>query len=280
MVDGLQAMITQAGQTFSAIKDKAQWEWVDHSHLLRKLLREFRDGDPAKALRRAISITPSDGPATPTRAGHLPWMRAIYNLGDLLRLRPPGRGEAYAVLPAEPNLVEVLAQEYRKAARRAAEQGDFRRAAYIYGFLLRDDRKAAGVLQRGGLHHDAALLYLKKLNDLAAAAQAFEAAGEVDRAIELYRQTARHEAAGDLLPGSAKRMPRSLNMWPPRRYFLARYLPTTSRPGGCGYKKAASPIWPSNSFGPAGPDGPTQTRRSAPSSWRGFTQSGVRWSRS
>ena len=115
-------------------------------------------------------------------------MQAIYNLGDLLRLRPPGRGEANAVLPAEPDLIEALAQEYRKAAQRAAEQGDFRRAAYIYGFLLRDDRKAAGVLQRGGLHHDAAMLYLKKLNDLAAAAQAFEAAGEVDRAIELYRQ--------------------------------------------------------------------------------------------
>ena len=93
----------------------------------------------------------------------------------------------------------MLAQEYRKAAQRAAEQGDFRRAAYIHGFLLRDDRKAAGVLQRGGLHHDAAMLYLKKLNDPAAAAQAFEAAGEVDRAIELYRQTGRHEAAGDLL---------------------------------------------------------------------------------
>ena len=40
---------------------------------------------------------------------------------------------------------------------------------------------------------------MKKLNDPAAAAQAFEAAGEVDRAIELYRQTVMHEAAGDLL---------------------------------------------------------------------------------
>ena len=40
-----------------------------------------------------------------------------------------------------------MAQEYRKAAERAVEQGDFRRAAYIYGYLLRDDRTAARVLR-------------------------------------------------------------------------------------------------------------------------------------
>ncbi len=103
------------------------------------------------------------------------------------------------MLPAEPSLTYALAQEYRKAAERAVEQGDFRRAAYIYGYLLRDDRTAARVLQRGGLHYDAAMIYLKKMNDPVAAARAFEAAGEVDRAIELYRQSAMHEAAGDLL---------------------------------------------------------------------------------
>jgi tetratricopeptide (TPR) repeat protein len=199
VVYGVMALFARAGQTLSGLKDKAQWEWVDHSHLLRQLLREFRDGDPAKALRRAMPITRPDEPAVPTRLAKLPWARAIYNLGDLLRPRHPGRGEVNSVLPAEPNLMYVLAQEYRKAAQRAAELGDFRRAAYIHGFLLRDDRQAAGALQRGGLHHDAAILYMKKLNDLTAAAQAFEAAGEVDRAIALYRQMARHEAAGDLL---------------------------------------------------------------------------------
>ena len=56
------------------LKDKAQWEWVDHSHLLRKLLREFRDGDPAKALRRAVPITPPDEPFVPTRLARLPWI--------------------------------------------------------------------------------------------------------------------------------------------------------------------------------------------------------------
>ena len=54
-------------------------------------------------------------------------------------------------------------------------------------------------MQRGGLHQDAAILYLRKLNDKAAAAQAFEAAGAIDQAVALYGELGRHEAAGDLL---------------------------------------------------------------------------------
>jgi tetratricopeptide (TPR) repeat protein len=89
--------------------------------------------------------------------------------------------------------------EYRKAAEAAARRGDFRRAAYIYGILLQDDRMAATALERAGLHHDAAVLYANKLNDQAAAARAFDAAGEFDRALKLYRGLLQHEPAGDLL---------------------------------------------------------------------------------
>ncbi len=95
--------------------------------------------------------------------------------------------------------MDELTREYRKAAEHSIRQGDFRRAAYIYGKLLGEDRMAAQALQRGGLHRDAAILYLKKVNDPAAAAKAFEAAGAADRAIELYRQLGQHTAAGDLL---------------------------------------------------------------------------------
>ena len=94
-------------------------------------------------------------------------------------------------------MLNELSQEYRKAADLAARRGDFRRAAYIHGILLRDDRMAARCLQRGGLHRDAATIFLNN-DDPAAAAQAFEAAGDVDRAIALYRQIGQHESAGDL----------------------------------------------------------------------------------
>ena len=190
------------GEAISALREKIQWDWVDHSSLLKKLVREFREGDKALALRRAIPIVrPGDGltPFIPVRANWLPWRRPVYSLSELLRR--PGRGEAIPVRVARDQVIRELMDEYRKAAEQAIKQGDFRRAAYIYGVLLQDDRLAASALARGGLHHDAAVIYASKLNDRAAAAQAFEAAGEFDRALELYKQLGQHERAGDLLRG-------------------------------------------------------------------------------
>jgi tetratricopeptide (TPR) repeat protein len=201
-VQGLAAsfrgLMDRAGAGFSALREKLQWEWVDHSSLVRKLLHEFREGDPSRALRHAFSMAPVDARHRQVGWGNrLPWSRAIYSLLDLLS--GPGRGQPIGVWRARSDLVDELSREYRKAAEQAIRQGDFRRAAYIHGKLLGDDRMAAHTLQRGGLHRDAAILYLKKLNDPVAAATAFEAAGAADRAIALYRQLGRHDAAGDLL---------------------------------------------------------------------------------
>jgi tetratricopeptide (TPR) repeat protein len=198
LVPSLWGWLGQAGAGFAALREKLRWEWVDHSTLVRKLLREFREGDPSRALQHALSMVPAD--ARQRRVGWgkvLPWNRAIYKLLDLLER--PARGQPVGVWRAQPDLVQELTWEYHKAAERAVREGDFRRAAYIYGKLLGQDRMAAIVLQRGGLHRDAAILYEKKLNDPAAAAQAFEAAGEVDRAIALYRRIRQHERAADLL---------------------------------------------------------------------------------
>ncbi|MGP0063260.1 MAG: hypothetical protein ACLQGP_06600 [Isosphaeraceae bacterium] len=196
--DSLRELMGHAGAGFSAIREKLQWEWVDHSSLVRKLLHEFREGDPSRALRHAFSMAPADpGHRWVGWGNRLPFSRAIYNLMDLMGRA--GRGQAIGIWRARPDLMAELGREYRKAAEEAVRRGDFRRAAYIYGKLLGEDRMAAHALQRGGLHHDAAILYLKKLNDPAAAAAAFEAAGAADRAIELYRQLGQHTSAGDLL---------------------------------------------------------------------------------
>jgi tetratricopeptide (TPR) repeat protein len=198
LADSLRGLISQAGAGFSALREKLQWEWVDHSSLVQKLLHEFREGDPSRALRHAFSMVPAD-PRQPWVGwgNRLPLSRAIYNLMELIG--KAGRGQSVGIWRARPHLIEELGREYRKAAERAIREGDFRRAAYIYGKLLGEDRMAAHALQRGGLHRDAAILYLKKLDDPAAAAKAFEAAGAADRAIELYRRLGQHIAAGDLL---------------------------------------------------------------------------------
>jgi hypothetical protein len=188
----------RAGSRARSVGEKLRWGMLDHSALVQKLLRELRQGDANQALRHAFSMAPADPRDRWVGWGnHLPFSRAIYNLFDLLGTS--SRGGTVGIWQARPDLMEELRREYRKVAERAIRQGDFRRAAYVYGKLLGDDRLAAQALQRGGLHHDAAILYLKKLNDRAAAAQAFEAAGLVDRAITLYRELGRHEAAGDLL---------------------------------------------------------------------------------
>jgi tetratricopeptide (TPR) repeat protein len=165
---------------------------------LRALLREFREGSLERALRRALPLghEADRGVGTPGTGVNLPFNNLLYSLTNLLG-GGGGRGAGYWL--GGYDVQAELIKEYRKAAEQAVQAGDYRRAAYIYGRLLRDYRQAANVLAQGGLHHDAALLYLNKIGDELAAARAFEAAGEVDRALQLYRQRGDHVLAGDLL---------------------------------------------------------------------------------
>jgi tetratricopeptide (TPR) repeat protein len=164
---------------------------------LRALLSKFREGKLEEALRRALPLLGSGGrgAGVPSGSSRLPFQNLLYSLGNLL-----GTGSGLGgVWFGGADLQRELAEEYRKAAQQAAAAGDYRRAAYIYGKLLQDFRAAANVLLQGGLCHDAAILYLTKVGDPLAAARAFEAAGEVDRALQLYRQHGEHVLAGDLL---------------------------------------------------------------------------------
>jgi len=162
---------------------------------LRELLRLFQNGELDKALRRALPLGSEGGRGgVAATDAHLPVHNLAYSLGSLL-----GRGGPASVWFGGHDVQRDLAVEYRKAADDAARRGDYRRAAFIYGKLLQDYRRAADVLFQGGLYQDAALLYLKKLDDRAAAARAFELAGETDRAVQLYRQLGDHAMAGDVL---------------------------------------------------------------------------------
>ncbi len=81
----------------------------------------------------------------------------------------------------------------------AEKRGDFRLAAVIYAKLLNSYRDAANALLRGGLHFDAAIVFLDRVDDPVAAAQAFESAGHFDRALTLYRRNYEHMRAARLL---------------------------------------------------------------------------------
>jgi hypothetical protein len=166
---------------------------------LRDLLREFREGDLDAALRRALPMGEPGSGRGATAAGdaRLPRHDLSYSLGNVL-----GKSAPASVWFGGGDVQRALAEEYRKAALEAVKRGDHRRAAFIYGKLLRDWKLAAAVLLRAGFHHDAAILYLEKCDDPLAAARAFAAAGEVDRAVELYRERHEHVAAADLLRSS------------------------------------------------------------------------------
>jgi tetratricopeptide (TPR) repeat protein len=163
---------------------------------LRALLREFREGDSERALRRALPLTGNEarGGVTATNA-YLPFQNIRYSLQKLLGSNKGPVGFWFAGI----DIRRELEREYRRQAELATQSGDYRRAAFIYAKLLGNYHLAAQVLERGGLHLDAAAIYLQKLQDSLAAARAFEAAGEFDRALELYRRRGDHELAGELL---------------------------------------------------------------------------------
>ncbi len=162
---------------------------------LRDLLEEFRKGNIDKALRRALPLGASGARGgAPHQGTQLPTHNLGYSLGNILG----GWGPA-SLWYTPDQLFYELQREYRKQAEAAVKRGDYRRAAFIYGKLLSDYALAATTLAQGGLHHDAAVLYLKRLQDPLSAAREFEAAGEIDEALSLYRQHRRHVHAGDLL---------------------------------------------------------------------------------
>jgi tetratricopeptide (TPR) repeat protein len=165
--------------------------------MLRELLKQFRAGNIEDALKRALPLgaDPARGSGFAQNA-NLPTHNLFYSLINLLAGSGGGPG---ALWQTRDQTYYELLNEYRKQAELAVSRGDFRRAAFIHAKLLNDFHAAARILAQGGLHRDAAILYEKKLQNLALAAKEWEAAGEIDRAVQLYRKFGDHLSAGDLL---------------------------------------------------------------------------------
>ncbi|OWK46342.1 hypothetical protein [Fimbriiglobus ruber] len=165
---------------------------------LREVLRQLQSGNIEKALRHAPIAVPDPDRQADDRIGtdaSLGTRDPRYHLRDLIA---SGAGVGTTWLGGG-DVWAALAQEYRRLAEEATRRGDFRRAAFLYGVLLRDIRSAANVLMSGGFYHDAALLFRDKLRDAPAAAAAFEKAGDYDEALRIYDRLQRYEAAAELL---------------------------------------------------------------------------------
>lgn len=162
---------------------------------LRELLRQLQSGDAEQALKRApIAVGDPNQPSKTATDASLAERSTSYSFSELFRSTGitsawVGGGDVWLHLQTE----------YRRLANEAVARGDYRRAAYLLGVLLRDLRGAANVLTTGGRHRDAALLYRDRLNDPLAAATAFDSAGDFDEAVRLYEKAGADVQAGDLL---------------------------------------------------------------------------------
>lgn len=163
---------------------------------LREVLRQLQSGDVEKALRRApIAVPDPESGGSIGTGSSLGTRDPRYSLRDLLG---SGGGGGSGWLGGGDVWLR-LAEEYRRLAQDALRRGDHRRAAYLYGVLLRDPRSAANALMAGGFYRDAAIVFRDRLRDEIAAASAFEQAGDFDEALRLFDKLSEFERAANLL---------------------------------------------------------------------------------
>lgn len=188
-----------SGEAGEAWLDKiAKWgaqQWKElhdaRERELQKLLKLF-ESDPSEALRHALPLAGDAARGAAPPGTHLGPRDTRLNVGG-------GRGGPVDQWNLDYQKRAALEKRYREAAAQAMRDGNYERAAYIYGELLGDWAKAADALQKGGRPRDAARIYLERLSNKSLAAQCYAEAGMLWEAIELYREMGLHEQAGDLL---------------------------------------------------------------------------------
>lgn len=158
---------------------------------LKRLLDMF-ENDPDEALKYALPLeSPYSERGIAAPSDSLGTRSTDFNLGNL------GGGQAVDGWNTD-NYYADLRKKYVEAANQANENGDFRRAAYIYAHLLGDFSSAANVLEQGGFYREAAALYRDHLKNLSAAANCLEKGKLYLEAIELYQELGQDEKVGDL----------------------------------------------------------------------------------
>ncbi|MFD1602480.1 hypothetical protein ACFSJW_21365 [Flavobacterium artemisiae] len=92
----------------------------------------------------------------------------------------------------------TLQNRYEKMAEEYVNRKEYEKAAHIYLKLLKNNHKAAMVLEQGQLYREAAGVYLKYLQNKVKAAECYEKGHAYNEAIELYKELNQDEKVGDL----------------------------------------------------------------------------------
>ena len=160
---------------------------------LNRLLKMF-DKDEDEALKYAIPLAGSHtaGRGTAPQSVSLTKNTTDFSLGKLLD------NQSVDTWTADNDFNTRLRQKYEQQATKALEQGDYRKAAYIYAHLLGNLYRAATVLEQGQFYHEAAALYIDHLNQPEKAAECFEKGGLLLDAINIYKKLQKYEKTGDL----------------------------------------------------------------------------------
>lgn len=92
----------------------------------------------------------------------------------------------------------TLQSRYEKMAEDYVSRKEYEKAAHIYLKLLKNNHKAASVLEKGELYREAAGVYLKYLQNKNKAAECYEKGHVYSEAIVLYKELNEFEKVGDL----------------------------------------------------------------------------------
>lgn len=108
------------------------------------------------------------------------------------------KGSGSSNFYVENSLFDKIRSKYEELAEKYIAEKDYKKAARVYMNLLQDNYRGAKTLENGGLYNEAAVVYLKKLNNKSDAAVCYEKAKQHKKAIELYKEMEQKEKVGDL----------------------------------------------------------------------------------
>ncbi|WDF48655.1 hypothetical protein PQ459_09295 [Chryseobacterium sp. KACC 21268] len=98
----------------------------------------------------------------------------------------------------ESTIFDRLRNKYEELAQKYVDEKNYIKASKIYMNLLKDNYRGAKTLENGSLYNEAAVIYLKKLNNKSEAANCYEKAKQYRKAIDLQKELGQKEKVGDL----------------------------------------------------------------------------------